>query len=283
MLSINHRDLPDEAGELLRSRQKEIDEEVGYEAKVSKADKLWKAKTSTKQGRGAFKIVRETLAVMCVGLVRCAYCEDSLADEVEHIRPKSLFPDLTFVWANLCFACGPCNGPKNNRYGTIHAGSLKEFFRRRNDPVLPPPAGESALIDPRQEDPTEFLELDLGGQLPDGQVLEGTFAFLPKESLSVDQKLRAAFTIDVLGLNREVIRISRANAFGGFRARLIEYADALESGATVAQLDNLKSDLLFTPHLTVFHEMRRQRVCLPAINALFTRAPAALEWPLTTA
>lgn len=281
MLSIRHRDLSDEALAVLRGRQKVIDDERSYAARVPRADALWKARVSTKQGRAAFKIVRETLAKMCVGPVRCAYCEDSLADEVEHILPKSLFPDLTFVWANYCFSCGPCNGPKSNRYGTIHAGGLREFIRKRNDPVLPPPAGQSALIDPRHEDPTEFLELDLGGQLPDGQDLDGTFEFLPRESLLDEDHLRAKFTIDVLGLNREVIRASRANAFGGFRARLREYAVALESGATDMQLDMLKSDLLRTPHLTVFHEMRRQRAYLPSISALFTRAPAALDWPLT--
>ena len=283
MLSISHKDLQHEAGKLLRSRQEEVNGEADYEARVRKADALWKAKASTKEGRAALKTIRETLAGMCVGTVRCAYCEDSLADEVEHIRPKSLFPELTFVWANHCFACGPCNGPKNNRDGTIQAGSLNEFVRMRNDPVLPPPAGISALIDPRREDPTEFIELDLGGQLPDGLVLDGTFEFLPRESLLDDQRLRAWFTIDVLGLNREVIRASRANAFGGFRARLTEYAVAIESGATVAQLDNLKSDLLRTPHLTVFHEMRRQQAYLPDIRALFTRAPAALTWPLSIA
>jgi uncharacterized protein (TIGR02646 family) len=264
------------------NRGDEIDDEASYEAKVSRAAALWKAKTSTKEGRAALKVVRELLAEMCIGPIRCAYCEDSLADEVEHIRPKSLFPELTFVWANHCFACGPCNGPKNNRYGAISGGGLNELVRKKNGPVLPPPAGQSALIDPRQEDPTDFLELDLGGQLPDGQVLEGTFAFLPRESLLADQRLRADFAIDVLGLNREVIRVSRANAFGGFRARLTEYAVALESGVTAAQLDKLKSDLLRTPHLTVFHEMRRQRAYLPSISALFTRAPAALDWPLTT-
>ncbi|RDI18591.1 uncharacterized protein (TIGR02646 family) [Pseudacidovorax intermedius] len=281
MLSIRHKDLADETLEVLRHLQQEIDGEANYEAQVTKADVLWRARNSTKQSRAAFKVVRETLAEMCIGPVRCAYCEDSLADEVEHIRPKSLFPSLTFVWTNHCFACGPCNGPKRNRYGTIHAGRLIEFFRKRNAAVLPPPAGVSALIDPRTEDPTEFLELDLGGQLPNGELLDGTFEFLPRESIPEDKRLKAVFTIDVLGLNREVIRASRENAFGGFRARLTEYAVAFESGATEAQLDALKSDLLSTPHLTVFHEMRRQQEYLPEIRALFERAPVALDWPLT--
>jgi hypothetical protein len=35
-----------------------------------------------------FRIVRERLALMCPGARRCGYCEDSIGDEIEHIRPK---------------------------------------------------------------------------------------------------------------------------------------------------------------------------------------------------
>jgi uncharacterized protein (TIGR02646 family) len=281
MLGIRHRDLPVNAAEILHDLQIGIDAEPDYPTKVSLAHALWDARRGTKDGRAAFTLIRDTLAAMCIGSVRCAYCEDSLADEVEHIRPKSLFPEFTFVWSNYCFACGPCNGPKGNRHATIIAGALSEFIRRRGALVVAPPPGRLALIDPRSEDPTEFLELELGGQLPDGQVLVGTFEFLPKDNLPMDDIHRAEFTIEVLGLNREVIRAARANAFGGFRARLAEYARALEDGAGINRLEDLKSDLLKTPHLTVFHEMRRQQAHLPDIQALFARAPAALDWPLT--
>lgn len=280
MLRITHRNLGADAHIVLSSLQRAVDAGADYEARVLLADKLWKQKLSTKERKAAFKAVRETLATMCVGSVRCAYCEDSLADEIEHIRPKSLFPNATFAWDNHCFACGPCNGPKNNRYGTINAGVLVEFVRGRNDPIIAPPAYQSALIDPRSEDPTDFLELDLGGQLANGQTLHGTFEFLPREDITIDQKLRAEFTIDVLDLNREVIRASRANAFNGFRARLTEYAIAVEQSANKTSLDALQKDLLRTPHLTVFYEMRRQRDFLPNIKALFERAPDALTWPV---
>jgi hypothetical protein len=217
---------------------------------------------------------------MCVGPVRCAYCEDSLADEVEHVRPKNLFPELAFRWPNYLFACGPCNGPKSNRYGVVVGDIVEEFVRRPRDPILPPPEGPTALVDPRTEDPTEFLELDLGGVAADGLVLDGTFDFLPREEVAVSAQARAAFTIDVLGLNREIMRVARKNAFGGFRARLREYAEEKEAGAEVVELSRLRTDLLRTPHLTVFAEMRRQRNVLPEVDELLARAPEAAAWSL---
>ena len=50
------------------------------------------------------------------------YCEDSVADEVEHFRPKDLYPDVVFAWRNYLYACGQCNGGKNNRFSIVRAG-----------------------------------------------------------------------------------------------------------------------------------------------------------------
>ena len=52
------------------------------------------------------------------------YCEDSVGDEVEHHRPKNLYPDHTFLWDNYLYACGPCNGPKNNRFAVFDVRRL---------------------------------------------------------------------------------------------------------------------------------------------------------------
>ena len=125
------------------------------------------------------------------------------------------------------------------------------------------------------------LDLDLGGQTPDGELFAGTFNFMPAEHLGADDLARAAFSIDVLGLNREVMCVARANAFGGFRARLVEYRTVLEQGGNEATLVRLRDDLLNTHHLTVFAEMRRQRASLPEIDGLFAVIPEALTWPLT--
>lgn len=257
-----------------------IDEVGDYGARVAFAVDTWRKRTSTRAGKSAFKVVRSTLALMCVGPRRCAYCEDSLADEVEHIRPKSFFPELTFHWENYLFACGPCNGPKGNRHGYVEGDTVIEFRRAARGPVEPPPPKPPALIDPRQDDPLRFLDLDLGGVTPGGQSIEPTFEILPAIGLHVRDEARALFTIEVLGLNREVIRVARGNAFRGFRSRLREYVARKEDSAGAATLALHRDGLLATPHLTVFAEMRRQRALLPEIDDLLRRAPEVMDWPV---
>lgn len=47
---------------------------------------------------------------------KCAYCESKIKHvsypHIEHYRPKSKFPNLTFTWDNLLLACGMCNSAK---------------------------------------------------------------------------------------------------------------------------------------------------------------------------
>lgn len=280
MLAIGHRVLTPTATAVLADLQAVVDAVADYPARVEAAKAQWAQKGSTQAKMAAFRTVRATLADMCVGPVRCAYCEDSLADEVEHILPKSVFPERAFDWQNYLYACGPCNGPKSSRYGVLTGTKIVELVRRRGKPVVPPPAGMSGFIDPRTEDPLLFFELDMGGVTPRGEVIDGTFELLPVDGLPGAAETRARFTIDVLGLNREVIRVARANAFDGFRARLRELAEIKEAGEPAASLARLKRSLLSTPHLTVFAEMQRQRALLPDIGDLFGRVPEAMTWPL---
>jgi len=95
----------------LNLKQQEINNETSYADKVIKADNLWKSKS-----KKHFDDIRIVLDKMCVGSRRCNYCEDSVADEVEHIKPKALYPDACFKSENYLYNCGPCNGPKNNKY-----------------------------------------------------------------------------------------------------------------------------------------------------------------------
>jgi uncharacterized protein (TIGR02646 family) len=49
---------------------------------------------------------------------RCAYCEGFVDDvsfpHVEHIAPKSIFPERAHIWINLTSACGRCNTLKGD-------------------------------------------------------------------------------------------------------------------------------------------------------------------------
>ncbi|MFZ2315127.1 MAG: HNH endonuclease [Gammaproteobacteria bacterium] len=51
---------------------------------------------------------------------KCMYCESKVSHvyfgDIEHIKPKKLFPELEFDWGNLGFACAKCNGSKKDNY-----------------------------------------------------------------------------------------------------------------------------------------------------------------------
>ena len=51
---------------------------------------------------------------------KCAYCEHPLnarrSGQVEHFKPKSLFPSLAYDWDNYFLACGGCNGAKGDNW-----------------------------------------------------------------------------------------------------------------------------------------------------------------------
>ena len=51
---------------------------------------------------------------------KCMYCESKVSHtyygDIEHIKPKSKFPNLEFDWNNLGYVCARCNGYKSDKY-----------------------------------------------------------------------------------------------------------------------------------------------------------------------
>lgn len=97
---------------------------------------------------------------------KCIYCESKITHidygDVEHIKPKSKYPQLKFEWSNLGIACTKCNRTfKNDNY----------------DEYTP-------FINPFEEDPSVFL------------IAAGAFLFQKRGSE------RGEITIHGLGLNR---------------------------------------------------------------------------------
>lgn len=261
--------LPARARSQLRRWQREIDVIPNYPARVAAGKVRFSARN--KGTNITFRRVRTTLKQMCSGAQRCAYCEDSAGYQVEHMRPKDLYPDQVFEWANYTYACGLCNGPKNNRFGVILPGqnTVTIVTRPRNAPVVPPPAGAYALFDTRIEDPLNFLHLDL----------LGTFYFIPRAGLNDEARNRAEYTIELLTLNtRDYLPQARAEAYASYRARLVEYLQRREDGRPQAELDSLINALQRMQHPTVWHEMKRQQALIPALVTLFTEAPEAFGW-----
>ncbi|MGB4486839.1 MAG: retron system putative HNH endonuclease [Pseudomonas veronii] len=69
---------------------------------------------------------------------KCAFCECIPSEggnvEVEHYKPKSLYPELTFEWMNLLPSCHRCNGDKSDH-----------------------DTGIEPIINPYEDDPSEIF------------------------------------------------------------------------------------------------------------------------------
>jgi len=209
---------------------------------VEKAQSIWKPRNR------AFTEITEKLIAMCPGTQRCCYCEDAMGTDIEHFKPKHLYPDIAFQWTNYLFACAACNSnAKRNQFAIIDtANVLHDVTRGKNDPVVQPKSGKPALINPRYEDPLKFLRIDL----------LNTFYFLPRADLSPVDKLRARYTIDVLQLNIRAELVDwRKQAYKNFVGWIDTYKRYKISSP--ARLKNHQSTLRTYTHLAVWEEMKR--------------------------
>ena len=269
MIRLPDLPLPSEAQAKLAEYQQGVDALPEYAARVMRAKERFES--LNRRGNATFDVIKETLTKMCSGARRCAYCEDSVADEVEHIQPKTLYPELAFVWINYLYACGPCNGPKNNRFAVFaeSTGLLTNVSRPKKAPVVPPIRGRPVLIDPRVEDPTEYMTLDL----------RDTFWFSPSAKPGTPEYERAEYTIRTLQLNlRDVLPQARRSAYLDFLAHLKQYALDRAEGQPPEHLLRLAREIQTRQHATVWWEMKRQHMYLPELKRRFEAVPEALGW-----
>ena len=106
-----------------------------------------------------------------------------------------------------------------------------------------------------------------------------TFRFVPIGDKYSRESKRAEYTIDVLGLNRRAyLPRARKEAYGSYRARIVEYWQAREGGAGREKLNLLAEAVRRMHHPTVFREMLRQRDKVPELTRLFEEVPEALSW-----
>lgn len=266
MLYLKDRPLTAEASSQLAQYQKAVDDKPTFPEKTAEGKRLFSS--YNKKTNAAFRVVRKHLADMSGGTVRCHYCEDSNANQVEHIYPKSFYPEKCFAWENYCYACGPCNQPKSDLFAIFDDTTGNEVNLKTIPRETPPPLGEALLVNPRAEEPLDFLFLDT----------MSTFRFVPFPEDAKDAR-RAEYTIETLGLNsRNHLVRARKIAFDNFKARLFEYVSMKEGGATAAQLSPLVESLKSEHHQTVWHEMIRQKSQHPHVDDLLNRAPEALTW-----
>ena len=123
-----------------------------------------------KKGVCYFKAIwgKAKRALATMSYQKCAYCETPInaerSGQVEHFKPKSLFPLLAYEWDNYFLGCGGCNGAKSDKW----------------------PSGGIGYVRPDESDPFSL------------------FCFLEDGTMDTDDLFSAAkHTIDDLDLNRE--------------------------------------------------------------------------------
>lgn len=129
---------------------------------------------------------------------RCMLCSGSEASDVEHYRPKAVFPTLAMTWENYLWACTPCNRGKLNRF---------------------PPDTEAGgrFVNPLDEDVWKFFFIDEFGLLTPRY---------DKKAKSLDA--RAVTTRDFMDLNREAVQESRQWRFEDLKSQVKETLQLLK-------------------------------------------------------
>ncbi len=159
-----------------------IDAETSFAAKAKKAKSLWNSKPKKK-----FKEIKKKLLELCVSVEICNYCEQNEANDIEHIDPKSFFPERAFVWDNYLLACKQCNSAyKLDQCFVIDNNGNLHLTTRGQEPLFK----TNALINARTENPCDFMILNMKD-----------FTFEILDNLATNNQHKAEKTIEILALN----------------------------------------------------------------------------------
>ena len=148
---------------------------------------------------------------------RCMFCSGSEASDVEHYRPKAIFPESAMTWENYLWSCPPCNRGKLNRF--------------------PPDTGPGGLfVNPLYENVWDFFFIDAFGILT------------PRFDRSVNAPNgRAVTTRDFLSLNRDAVQVCRQQRFKNLKEAMADTlnliaARKLTKKAARARVETWKSE-----------------------------------------
>lgn len=267
-----------------------------FKDKALLASVLWKSKKSG-GGFTVFKDIKDTLIEMCVGVEICVYCEHNEATDIEHIYPKKLYPEKAFTWDNYVLACGKCNTHhKSDKFKIFNPkfSSTIENVTPTRGTFIQPANDEAVFINPRVENPMDFLELDL---------INKQFIFTEIYPVGTKEYERAKYTKELLGLNtRAALVANRKVAAKFYVSRLEKYASAKAStnfqelmaainddwggidhtkdfiGEKLNILSSIKNDIISYSHPTVWKELIRQRSKLRRTDQLLNQVNEALTW-----
>ena len=157
----------------------------GTDRSVPTTRKAWEAFRRSKAG----KPVTATLEAMSGKRIRCAYCSDSHASDIDHFKPLAEWPESAFMWENMILCCTTCNRKKGKRFPTANDGSPR-------------------LINPSRQDPWLHLTMDPQTGVIAPRYLEAGFDEFGEATLEILETINYESVVE--GRRREIRRIVHA-------------------------------------------------------------------------
>ena len=127
------------------------------------------------------RLIRQALSQDFGGI--CAYCERQCEpqtsssnplnrEEIEHFRPRSRFPDQSFVWLNLVYACQRCNRAKGNNWPGFDDALVDQLLAAEDPRYTPITEYVSPNASAVQRSATGFFafDIDTGQITPSAQL-----------------------------------------------------------------------------------------------------------------
>ncbi|RZK30276.1 MAG: hypothetical protein EOO63_07160 [Hymenobacter sp.] len=248
----------------LARQQQLIDSQPTFTTQVAKAQTRWKGKEGSQTCKAAFAEIRRALRAMTVSAQACSYCEYSEGEDVEHIYPKSWFPERTFAWDNYLLACKSCNTSfKSNDFAVFHPAGSSTVLRLTSQVAGPVPSTDSVLLNPRAENPLHWLAIDFwaGCAFTQArQIAHRHFITLLREY--VEAKNATTLAQLTAAVNEPSV-VDPQQPLPGQRARIMA---------------SLRRAIRTHPHPSVWQELQRQHATMPQATQLFQSAPEALSW-----
>lgn len=275
--------------------QTRVNEQPTRKAQYACAIETWNDRKNKKKDKEIWQSIEQKLEANHPALGLCQYCEFDRNTATEHFFPKKHFPERAFQWDNYLRVCSKCNSSyKGDNFAVFSPeGSTTVFHLPNTKSTYPtPPSDDAVLINPRTENPQNYLMLDIG---------TGVF-ITPDTDLRGTEK--ANYTIELLHLNTDTDLLRyRKKALDQYQSKLEFYAkvkqaidfqsliDALPPAkrAIVVQtnlfpvekerlLDVLKADIQDDLFPCAWREIIAQKDFFPILQSLFSTAPEAETW-----
>jgi uncharacterized protein (TIGR02646 family) len=234
MLQLIDRELTQAEQNILIDLQSKVNVVPSFIKKANKARTLWKTKGNV-AGRRTFEKIKVILEEMCVGVKACNYCEGNEANDIEHIYPKSFFPEYAFIWSNYLLACKQCNSAYKLDLCFVLDQTGNVYATTRGSE---PPHKALAFINPRLENPDNFFWLNMK-----------IWKFEIHDGLSLENHNKAKKTLEILALNE------RDYLIAGRSAAAQEYFDKMDRLSRIIQATSIQElKVILTPYQSIIDD-----------------------------